>query len=483
MQIHEFARFFFQKFLTKNQIIVKKFWKYIAIAALTAVMAPLTACDDDSELGPKDKANYEANFAYCLESDNNYSTLSYRYSGKLIENDEEVLQLTPVRLTKPAPENTTVEIAIDPTLVEEYNAANGTNYVALTNVAIANPVISIAEGAFLSADSIKIDLLGNQALAGNTEDMLVPVVIKSASNGIAISKTSRVFVAFTYSANVVSLTGSTFQAGTDESLWAEKMANVEFDAVSSIFTADANTTVKFEIDNSLIAEYNETFDTEYVAMNGLTIEDAVIIPGEKTAKIRFNITDYSELATGYVVPVRIASIEGDGAIADETANIAYFVVCKEAANIKPDIDAPEGTQLSPEGTWKVLVNGSEYYDYYGTQYSWTEDMFDDDSWSGMYINEGDVVVVDLGSAKTLTTVAFKYYAWYYGVTDYKSVRTSVDGNKWTNWKNIPNYYGYSTTYTTFGSPTSARYIEMVIGAPGYNASYGSYISDIFIYGK
>ena len=102
---------------------MKKFWKYIAIATVTAAMVPFTACDDDSELGPKDKANYEANFAYCLESDNSYSTMSYRYSGNIIETDEEILKLVPVRLTKPAATNVDIEISIDPTLVDEYNAA------------------------------------------------------------------------------------------------------------------------------------------------------------------------------------------------------------------------------------------------------------------------------------------------------------------------------------------------------------------------
>ena len=231
---------------------MKKFWKYIAIAAVTAVMVPFTACDDDSELGPKDKANYEANFAYCLESDNSYSTMSYRYSGNIIETDEEILKLVPVRLTKPAATNVDIEISIDPTLVDEYNAAKGTNYEALTDVSVVNPMIKIAQGQFLSTDSIQIDLNGNSGFVENGNDLLLPVVIKAASNGITISKASRVFLAFHYSANVVSVEGALYQAGADESLWAENKANLEIEAISSIFTADANTTVKFEIDNSLI---------------------------------------------------------------------------------------------------------------------------------------------------------------------------------------------------------------------------------------
>lgn len=482
MQRHELAGFFFQMYKTKNQEIVKKFWKYIAIATVTAAMVPFTACDDDSELGPKDKANYEANFAYCLESDNSYSTLSYRYSGKIIETDVEVLQLTPVRFTKPAPAKTTIEIAIDPTLVDEYNAANGTDYVALTDVTIVNSVMTIAAGQYLSADSIKIDLNGNRGFVENGKNLLLPVVIKAADNGVSISKSSRVFVAFNYSANVVSIKDGLFQAGEDESLWEEKMKNVEVEAISSIFTADANTTIKFEVDNSLVAGYNEANGTELFSMEGVTIEDAVILPGEKSAKIRFNVPEYSELKTGYVVPVRIVSIEGDGAIVNESADIAYFTICAASPKILPE-NIAAGTKLTPGDNWVLKVNGETEYDYYGTKYSWADGMFDNDSWSGNNLDTGDVIEIDLGEVKTVTTVSIEYYDWYYGVKSYQSIRTSPDGVKWTDWKEIPDRSSVGTHYLTFSYPAETRYIELVLGDYAYSSHYGTYMCNIFVYAK
>ena len=478
MQRHELAGFFFQMYKTKNQEIVKKFWKYIAIAAVTAVMVPFTACDDDSELGPKDKANYEANFAYCLESDNSYSTMSYRYSGNIIETDEEILKLVPVRLTKPAATNVDIEISIDPTLVDEYNAAKGTNYEALTDVSVVNPTIKIAQGQFLSTDSIQIDLNGNSGFVENGNDLLLPVVIKAASNGITISKTSRVFLAFHYSANVVSVEGALYQAGADESLWAEKMANLEIEAISSIFTADANTTVKFEIDNSLIDKYNKENDTEYLAWEGLTLDDAVIIPGERFAKIHFNVSDYSQLETGYVVPVRISSIEGDGAIADEDARVAYFVICKLAPTISGG--SAKGTELKDKANWDLKVNGSNMY---GSKY-WRTNLFDGGTYSyADYWNPNDVVEINLGEVKTVTCVAVQYYAWYYGVQEYVSVRTSEDGVKWTKWKNTPDYYGNATTNINFSYPVNTQYIELTIGRPGYSSNYGTLPTEIRVYGE
>ena len=445
-------------------------------------MAPFTACDDDSELGPKDKANYEANFAYCLESDNNYPTLSYRYSGKIVETEEEVLQLTPVRLTKPASANVTIEVSIDPTLVDEYNAKNGTNYEALTDVTVVNPVMTVAQGQFISADTIKIDLNDNRGFIENGKDLLLPVVIESASNDVTTSKTSRVFVAFNYSANVVGIEGDLYEAGIDESLWADKMENLEFEAISSIFTADANTTVKFEIDNSLIEAYNKENGTEYLAWDGLSIEEAVIVPGENSAKIRFNVSDYSQLETGYVVPVRIASVEGDGAIVDEESELAYFVICSVAPTISGG--NVQGTEFTDKANWDLKVNGSSFLEDDGDQYFWSKYLFDGGTYTYLdYWDTNDVIEINVGEVKTLTCVAVQYYAWYYGVHEYYSIRTSEDGIKWTNWKNAPSYYGYGTTNINFSYPVKAQYIELTIGRPGYSSSYGTMATEIRVYGE
>ena len=456
---------------TKNQEIVKKFWKYIAIAAFTVVMAPLTACDDDSELGPKDKANYETNFAYCFESDNNYPTLSYRYSGKIIETDQEVLPLVPVRLTKPAPANTTVQIAIDNTLVEEYNAANGTNYEALNGVTIDNPSIKIATGQYMSTDSIKINFNGYSGLAQNGKDLLLPVVIETANNDITISKKSHVYVTFTYSANVVKINNVLYQAGTDKSVWAEKMANLELAAISSIFNADANTTVKCEIDNSLVDVYNEANDCDFLAWEDINIVDAVIAPGENTASIRFNVTDYSQLEKGYVVPVRIVSVEGDGAIVDENATVAYLVVCSSYPVITKG--NPIGNEITDRSNWVVKVNGSNQ----------RSTLCDGSVYTDYYLSQGSVIELNIGEVKTLTTVSVQYYGeyWYYAVREYLSIRTSEDGENWTNWQKLPDYYGDGRTNINFSYPVKAQYVELVIGRPGYNSSYGTWAAEIRAY--
>ena len=77
---------------------MKKFWKYIAIATFAVVMAPLTACDDDSELGPKDKANYEANFVYLDQPTSTYAQVEYKANGDFMSGLTDPYKLVPIRL-------------------------------------------------------------------------------------------------------------------------------------------------------------------------------------------------------------------------------------------------------------------------------------------------------------------------------------------------------------------------------------------------
>ena len=215
-----------------------------------------------------------------------------------------------------------------------------------------------------------------------------------------------------------------------------------------------------------------------MAWEGLTLDDAVIIPGERFAKIHFNVSDYSQLETGYVVPVRISSIEGDGAIADEDARVAYFVICKLAPTISGG--SAKGTELKDKANWDLKVNGSNMY---GSKY-WRTNLFDGGTYSyADYWNPNDVGEINLGEVKTVTCVAVQYYAWYYGVQEYVSVRTSEDGVKRTKWKYTPNYYGSGTTNINFSYPVNAQYIELTIGRPGYSSCYGTMATEIRVYGE
>jgi hypothetical protein len=136
--------------------------------------------------------------------------------------------------------------------------------------------------------------------------------------------------------------------------------------------------------------------------------------------------------------------------------------------------------LKDKANWDLKVNGSNMY---GSKY-WRTNLFDGGTYSyADYWDQNDVVEINLGEVKTVTCVSVQYYAWYYGVQEYVSVRTSEDGVKWTKWKNTPDYYGSGTTNINFSYPVNAQYIELTIGRPGYSSSYGTMATEIRVYGE
>ena len=99
------------------------------------------------------------------------------------------------------------------------------------------------------------------------------------------------------------------------------------------------------------------------------------------------------------------------------------------------------------------------------------------------MSQGSVIELNIGEVKTLTTVSVQYYGeyWYYAVREYLSIRTSEDGENWTNWQKLPDYYGDGRTNINFSYPVKAQYVELVIGRPGYNSSYGTWAAEIRAY--
>ena len=182
---------------------MKKYWKYLIAAAAIAVSAPtFTACSDNDEVDP-----YSINYVYMRQPNDTYANVEYKFNGDFLSGLEDPLALVPVRLTKPAPCDMTVEIAIDPTLVEEYNEANDGNYVFLEGAEVLNPTLTIKKGEYLS-DVITLGFTDHTGFFDKTEDLILPVVVKSANGGAVISKSSRIFLTFTstYHANVLTLT-------------------------------------------------------------------------------------------------------------------------------------------------------------------------------------------------------------------------------------------------------------------------------------
>lgn len=200
---------------------MKKFWKYIAACAVVASMMPLTACDDDDTVDP-----YDINYVYLYQPNSTFANVEYKANGDFMSGLTDPLKTVPVRITKPAPSNLQIEVAIDPTLVDEYNEANGTEYKFLEGARIDNPVMTIAAGEYITPDSITISFGDHSGFMTEESNLILPVVIRSGS-GLTISKSSRIFLTFnsTYRPNIVSLTTTekVFRAALTADNWQDNI--------------------------------------------------------------------------------------------------------------------------------------------------------------------------------------------------------------------------------------------------------------------
>lgn len=112
-----------------------------------------------------------------------------------------------VKSTGKASNDTHVTLGFDNSLVEAYNAANGTNYAAAPDgaVVLSSTTATIKAGELLSTDTIRASV--NEQMAAqlnNPNGYLVPVVIASADNGIRPSSDAAVtYIHLSYSESCI----------------------------------------------------------------------------------------------------------------------------------------------------------------------------------------------------------------------------------------------------------------------------------------
>ena len=466
MQSHEFAGFFFQIYKTKNQEIVKKFWKYIAIATVTAAMVPFTACDDDSELGPKDKANYEANFVYFDKPSSTYAEVEYKANGDFLSGLTDPLKLVPIRLTKPAPANIKVKAVIDETLVDEYNKAKGTDYAFLEGATIENPTLTIAAGQYMSADTLLISFGDHSGFINQEKDLILPIVVEGGE-GLTQSKSGRLFLTFTSTYRPNYLTIPTQEMMNKVVImnegWEETIKTIN---VNNAFQLSYNpyeeVTVNLAIDESKVAAYNEANGTDYMFK-----ADAKLVSNSLTIGTEANVGSFA-IETGdtegianeisYIIPVTISS--ADGAAVELTENKTVYVIIKGVGR--------EMTQSPSQYTGSKLdnpiactVDGSDNWNNY---YYWV-DIIDNSTWDYGYIKVNQLMEIDFGKVVNLTSFYVNNYNTNYAATGL-ALETSVDGSKWIDWGEV-TYAKRGTYYINLSAAEDVRYMRIKFTGGGY----------------
>lgn len=391
-----------------------------------------------------------------------------------------------VRMQYPAQQTVKVGGAADMSLVAEYNEQNSTEYAALPDAAVKALEISPAE---MESGKNTADLqisLPTEARTSLTEsDYVLPIRISTPGgkdDGREIStlddKSMAYLVIHTSDEDIASLTGSK----TVDCNIVNTPVGV-FGGVDSKFTVSLKASVytdvqlSAEIDNSLIAAYNEENGTSYEALPSdfasvLKVNAATIKPGELSGDVAVTMDSEKakQLSGSYIVPMHIAMTYSDGTkkVFDEPV---YTTIGVKETLINDNATSIPGTKGDVKTYSVVSAENLDPEEFSG--------LFSDDwnaSWPFLEKKETAAFTVDLGAEKNL--VAFnidnyvgKEYTLYF----------SNDGN---TWKEIGSTAGHTAVYdrstweqayVMYGA-VKCRYIkaEMKLDKNSWAWSYGSY---------
>ena len=445
---------------------MKKFWKYIAIATFAVVMAPLTACDDDSELGPKDKANYEANFVYLDQPTSTYAQVEYKANGDFMSGLTDPYKLVPIRLTKPAPSKLQVEVVIDETLVDEYNEAHGTDYKFLEGASIDNSTIGIAAGQYMSYDTIQVSFGDHSGFIDQEKDLILPIVVKGGE-GLTQSKSGRIFLTFTstYRPNYLTVptVNKMFKVVTMNPGWEETIKTIELNNVFKLtYEPYEDVTLNIEIDESKVAEYNAANGTDYQFKSDASLVSNTLTVGTDSnwATFGINTGDPTGIANEitYVIPVTIKSVNGAAVEFGEGSQTVYVVVKGVGRELTASTTLTGTTQLPTPVA--CTVNGNTINSY---GYEWVK-VLDSSKGDWGYIQPNEVMEIDFGQVVNLSSFYIYHYGSSYGSTGIK-LETSADGSKWIDWGEV-SYSKSSYCNISLSAPENVQYMRLVFTGGG-----------------
>lgn len=246
---------------------------------------------------------------------------------------------------------------------------------------------------------------------------------------------------------------------------------------------ESGITARIEVDNSLVAAYNAEHETEYaeVPVSALNITNATLSFGagvfQTADSLHITANDnISELKNGggYLIPLRITSVEGDDCKIVDNMSTTYIVI-----NVVEDLDKIfddatnndiKGSLVSDQSGWIATTNGTvSEGGYYNYQPLTT--LFDGDPSSFSYItnnnNEDLTLDIDMGKAYTFDAIRLAYNSFNYGAfTRGMTIQISNDRSSW----DMTGTLTKSSADCIFYSPVTARYIRITKPSSGWRAN-------------
>lgn len=235
----------------------------------------------------------------------------------------------------------------------------------------------------------------------------------------------------------------------------------EFEAAFpvKILHASSGTSVSYELDQSLVDEYNKAKGTNYAALPADILDltkavahiEADTVASKDSVHVAFaEGADLSKLTeTAYVAPLRMKVTAGAG-VASVERGIVYVVLKTSIEVINDDATEVKGTAV--EGmTCIEAVNLNK-------------DAFSTSGWSFLQKSDNASFVVDLGETKNVGSILIAS-----GIMNNAKMELSADNSSWTEVGNTSEHSGprvgsgyyTNTAYVLYGA-VPARYVRVTM---------------------
>ena len=235
----------------------------------------------------------------------------------------------------------------------------------------------------------------------------------------------------------------------------------EFEAAFpvKILHASSGTSVSYELDQSLVDEYNKAKGTNYAALPADILDltkavahiEADTVASKDSVHIAFaEGADLSKLTeSAYVAPLRLKVTAGDG-VASEERGVVYVIVNTSIELINDAATEVKGTAV--EGmTCIEAVNLNK-------------DAFSTSGWSFLQKAANASFVVDLGATKNVSSILFGC-----SIATNAKLELSADNSSWTEVGNTSEHSGLqvgsgyytNTAYVLYGA-VPARYVRVTM---------------------
>lgn len=261
--------------------------------------------------------------------------------------------------------------------------------------------------------------------------------------------------------------------------------------------ASENIRATVEIDNSMIAAYNEKHGTNYEEMpaSALVIENATMnIPAGSMAAtdtLRLALTENEDVITtlrspkGYLIPLRLTRTEGGDSQLSTNVFYTYLIVTvtifiiPETPNVNPNGVRADitGTLVADQTRWSATTNATVYSSYQPLTYLFTTAT---SSYCYMYSSSTDGIILDINMGQSYTFDGLIFYrslstaSFASGMVIY----TSEDGTTW-KWE---GELTKASTLCVFYAPTTGQYIR-IVRPIGTSSTITLYASCFNIYAK